>query len=72
MVRTGDTIAAISSAVGASARMIVRVSGPDAVRIAITLCPDAECSVRYQASQPAMLAEALAILATTRTRSLRT
>jgi tRNA modification GTPase len=30
----GDTIAAISSAVGASARMIVRMSGPEAHRIA--------------------------------------
>jgi len=31
---TADTIAAISSAVGPAARMIVRVSGPDAARIA--------------------------------------
>jgi tRNA modification GTPase len=31
---TGDTIAAVSSAVGHAARMIVRVSGPDACRLA--------------------------------------
>ena len=31
---SSDTIAAISSAVGPAARMIVRVSGADAVRIA--------------------------------------
>src|SRR5688572_20609662 len=31
---SGDTIAAVSSAVGAGARMIVRVSGPDAQEIA--------------------------------------
>jgi tRNA modification GTPase len=32
-VQTGDTIAAIASATGASARMIVRVSGPEAIGI---------------------------------------
>jgi tRNA modification GTPase len=42
-VQTGDTIAAISSAVGSAPRMIVRLSGPQAVRIASSLCniPDA-------------------------------
>jgi tRNA modification GTPase len=36
-----DTIAAISSAAGAAARMIVRTSGPGAWRIAESLCPAA-------------------------------
>jgi tRNA modification GTPase len=36
-----DTIAAISSAAGAAARMIVRTSGPKAWRIAESLCPGA-------------------------------
>lgn len=35
---TGDTIAAISSAVGMAARMIVRLSGPDSRNIAAGLC----------------------------------
>jgi tRNA modification GTPase len=38
---TGDTIAAISSAAGSAARMIVRVSGPRAWQVATGLCPDA-------------------------------
>jgi tRNA modification GTPase len=33
-MQSGDTIVAISSAVGAAPRMIVRLSGPDAIRIA--------------------------------------
>ena len=33
-VNTGDTIAAISSCVGVAARMIVRVSGGEAIAIA--------------------------------------
>lgn len=33
-MQSGDTIVAISSAVGAAPRMIVRMSGPDAIRIA--------------------------------------
>ena len=37
-MNSADTIAAISSAVGAAARMIVRVSGPDALRLAADLC----------------------------------
>src|SRR5690349_10085105 len=36
---TGDTIAAVSSAVGNAARMIVRVSGPVACDVAGGLCP---------------------------------
>src|SRR5688572_25747404 len=36
----GDTITAISSAVGPSARMIVRLSGPDARPIASPIVPD--------------------------------
>ena len=36
-----DTIAAISSAVGPSARMIVRLSGPQAWKLAQSLCPNA-------------------------------
>jgi tRNA modification GTPase len=39
-VQSGDTIAAISSAVGQAARMIVRLSGPDAVRIASGVLPE--------------------------------
>jgi len=39
-VQTGDTICAISSAVGAEARMIVRLSGPDALPIASQLTID--------------------------------
>src|SRR5437016_14437627 len=38
---TGDTIAAISSAVGSAARMIVRVSGPASWEVAGGLCPGA-------------------------------
>lgn len=37
---SGDTIAAISSAVGAAARMIVRLSGPRALALAGELCPN--------------------------------
>jgi tRNA modification GTPase len=36
---TGDTIVAISSATGPAARMIVRLSGPDAVRFATSIAP---------------------------------
>jgi tRNA modification GTPase len=38
---SGDTIAAISSAVGAAARIIVRVSGAGAWGMAVALCPGA-------------------------------
>src|SRR6266550_5484652 len=37
---SGDTIVAISSAIGAAARMIVRVSGPDALAMARVIAPD--------------------------------
>src|SRR5215216_2978673 len=43
-----DTIAAISSAIGAAGRMIVRVSGLDVLRIAQTLVdtlPQARCAI---------------------------
>jgi tRNA modification GTPase len=53
-----DTIAAISSAAGAAARMIVRTSGPKAWGIAESLCPGAN------------LAPAHAIAATLRVSSL--
>jgi tRNA modification GTPase len=37
----GDTIAAISTAAGSSGTAIVRISGPEALEIAGSLCPDA-------------------------------
>src|SRR5437016_4475336 len=40
-MKTGDTIAAISSAVGPAARIIVRLSGPQAWSLAASLCPAA-------------------------------
>jgi tRNA modification GTPase len=40
-MNTGDTIAAISSAVGPAARMVIRLSGPRAIDIAQPICPDA-------------------------------
>jgi len=39
-VQPGDTITAISSAVGPAARVVVRLSGADAVRIAEPIVPD--------------------------------
>src|SRR2546423_5376185 len=39
-MNTGDTIAAISSAVGPAARIILRISGPRAHEIARSLAPD--------------------------------
>ena len=36
-----DTIAAISSAIGPAARIIVRLSGPQSLTIASKICPDA-------------------------------
>ena len=41
-MRIGDTIAAISSSVGCSPRMIVRLSGPRAWELAMHFCPEAQ------------------------------
>jgi tRNA modification GTPase len=40
-MQSGDTIVAISSAIGPAARMIIRTSGPKAWESAVALCPDA-------------------------------
>jgi tRNA modification GTPase len=49
-MQSGDTIAAISSAVGAAARMIVRISGPHSWEMARGLCPGAGLSASCAAS----------------------